>query len=160
VKDLYLVFFGMVMVLFFSTVCMAFDDGDIQYWNTETVSWNVSDDWKVFLEEEFYFGNDAGEFYYQHSDLGVAYSGLAPWLDVQLSYRHIFEEKEGKWEEENRPHFNVVLKRDFAGMQISNRSRWEYRDKENASGGWRYRNKLTLKLPWRFTRFNLRPYIA
>lgn len=140
---------------------VAFDDGDFQYWNTESVSWKMSDDWKVKLEGEFRFGDGAGDFYYQHTDLGVTYSGLANWLDLGINYRQIFEkDSSNKWEYENRPHLNITVKKKIDGWSLSNRSRFEYRNKEEGNDGWRYRNKSTIKLPIKFTRFDIQPYIA
>ena len=143
-----------------SKPCFAFDDGDFQYWNTEKVSWRINKDWRMALEEEFRFGDDASDFYYQHSDLGIAYSGLAKWFDVGLNFRLIFEENSSHWEQENRPYVNFIFKFPLADFKLSNRCRFEYRDKEDSKDGWRYRNKFTVKFPIKFTRLDIQPYIA
>jgi len=140
--------------------CYAFDNGDFQYWNNESISCTINKDWKMNLEEEFRFGDDAKDFYYRHSDLGVTYSGLADWLDVGINYRHIFEEKNSKWKEENRPHLNATLKGKLFDCSFSNRGRFEYRNRETSEEYWRYRNKFTIKLPFKLTKFQIRPYIA
>lgn len=139
----------------------AFDDGDFQYWNTESVSWTISDRWNAKLEEEFRFGDGGGDFYYQYSDLGLTYSGLVDWLDLGINYRQIFE-KDGsnKWGYENRPHLNITFKGKVNDWSLSNRSRFEYRNKEEGNDGWRYRNKSTIKIPIKFTRFDIQPYMA
>ena len=137
----------------------SFQDNDFQYWNTEGVSWKIADDWKMELEEEFRFGNDVGDFYYQHTDIGITYSGLAEWLDIGINERLIFEEKSNGWQYTNTPHANAALKFDLYDLNLSTRSRFEFRDKENADAQWRYRNKFTLKLP-KFTEFEVQPYIA
>ena len=154
------VFLVLFLGLFFLQASFAFDDNDFQYWNTESVSWKIGQDWKAKLEEEFRFGNDGGHFYYQHSDLGFTYSGFADWLDLGINYRHIFEEKNGEWPRERRPHLNITLKGKMDDWAWSCRARFEYRDKDNSNDGWRYRNKLTLKAPLKITRFEIQPYIA
>lgn len=147
--------------LLFYKPSFSFDSGDFQYWNTESASWNMGDSWKAKIEEEFRFGDGAGDFYYQHSDLGVTYSGLADWLDLGINYRQIFEkDNNNEWEYENRPHLNITLKGKVSDWSLSNRGRFEYRNKEHGNDGWRYRNKFTVKLPIKFTRFNIQPYIA
>ena len=149
-----------IFFLLFSLKCFAFDDNDFQYWNTESLSWKANDDFKVTLEEEFRLGDDGGSFYYQHSDLGIVYSGITDWLDVGINYRHIFEKKSGDWQQENRPHLNAIVKWRSFNSSFSNRGRFEYRNRESAEDFWRYRNKLALTLPFKMTRFDIQPYIA
>lgn len=151
--------FIILIITIFPFKCFAFEDGDFQYWNTESVSFKIKDDWKFKIEEEFRFGDNVKRFYYQHSDFGITYSGLAKWLDVGVNYRLIFEEKSDKWNTEHRPHFHVTLKHNVEGFSFSDRSRFEYRIKQNSDDSWRYRNKFTIKLP-KFTDFQIRPYVA
>ena len=82
---------ALALVIMGSKTSLAFDDGDFQYWNTESASVKINDHWKFNIEEEFRFGDDASDFYYQHSDIGFSYSGLADWLDVGLNYRAVLE---------------------------------------------------------------------
>ena len=149
-----------ILVLIFPCYSLAFDDGDFQYWNTESISWKINQDWKLALEEEFRFGDDARDFYYQHSDLGLSYSGFTNWLTVGLNYRHIFEEKSGDWKEENRPHLNAEIKWKLSDFSLSNRGRLEYRNREDADNLWQYRNKFTIKLPLKLTKLEVKPYLA
>lgn len=112
------------------------------------------------LEEEFRFGGDAKDFYYQHSDLGFIYSGFAQWLDLGANYRHIYEKNKGKWFLENQPHLNATLKWKFDEWSLSNRSRFEYRNRQGREDFWRYRDKFTVKIPFKFTKFEIHPYVA
>ncbi|MBN2097537.1 MAG: DUF2490 domain-containing protein [Candidatus Omnitrophica bacterium] len=146
--------------LFIQQACLAFDDGDFQFWNTEELSWSLVGEWGMQLEQEFRWGDDARNPYYRHTDLGFNYSGLSPWLDIGFNYRQIFEEKSTEWKSENRPHFNATVKFNLGDFKLSNRSRFEYRNREDADNFWQYRNKLSLKLPVKFTRFELKPYLA
>ena len=142
--------------------CCAFDDGDFQYWSAAGGSFEINPDWGCSFEEEFRFGDDAGELYYHHSDLGFIYKGFADWLDLGINYRQVFErtDSEGEWKQENRPHLNVTLKGQLFGLNVSDRSRFEYRDREDKNDLWRYRNKVTIKLPLELTALKLKPYLA
>ncbi len=142
--------------------CFAFDDGDFQWWTSAGASLDINKDWKCTFEEEFRFGDDAGEFYYHHSDLGLVYGGFADWIDLGLNYRQVFAraDSEGEWKQENRPHLNVTLKGKLFGLGVSNRARFEYRDREDQEDHWRYRNKFTVKPPVELTELKLKPYVA
>ena len=143
-----------------NNVCFAFDDDDFQYWSTTSASWEISDEWKMNLEEELRLGDDASNLYYHHTDIGVMYSGITDWLDVGLNYRHVFEEKSSGWKQENRPHLNAAVKWKMGDVSLSNRARFEYRNREDAENYWRYRNKFTIKFPFKLTKLNMQPYIA
>lgn len=150
---------SVIMVFFSFHYSFAFQDGDFQYWNVESITWKAAENLKMELEEEFRFGNELKDFYYQHTDIGATYSGLADWLDIGINYRLIFQEKNNKWNYENIPHLNTTLKLDVCDFNFSTRNRFEYRDKENAGPIWRYRNKFTMKLP-KFTQLEIQPYIT
>ena len=154
------IFFGAVLILSFSFECFSFDDGDFQYWSSLSASWSISDDWKAVVEEEFRLGDDGQDFTYQNSDLGFEYSGIADWLSVGFNYGHVFEKSDGKWLEENRPHLNAAVKWELFDCSLSNRARFEYRNRESGQEAWRYRNKFSLKFPCKFTKFEIQPYVA
>ncbi len=147
-------------IIISANYAFAADDGDFQYWDTEGISWKVSEDWKIEFEEEFRLGDNAGNLYYEHLDLGLVYSGLAEWLDLGLNYRQVFEKKSGKWKEENRPHINATLKWKLLDFSFSNSGRFAYRNRKDADNFWHYRNELTVKLPFKLTRLEIQPYVA
>jgi hypothetical protein len=134
-------------------------ENDFQYWSNVGISVEVVEDWSLIVEEEFRFGDNAGEFYREHSDFGIMYSGLAKWLDIGANYRVIIKKTGDQWAYEYRPHINGILHFELHDFRISDRNRWEYRYREVGKDGWRYRNKLTIELP-RFTRIELRPFVA
>jgi hypothetical protein len=160
-KNIFYFLFLLTTISFANAPCFGMDDGDFQFWSTASVNFEIDKRWSGNLEEEFRFGDGAGELYYQHSDVGFVYGGLAEWIDFGLNYRLVFE-KDGadEWRRENRPHFNVTLKGKLSDLSVSNRSRFEYRDRENKSDMWRYRNKTTLKFPVKLTALKLQPYLA
>lgn len=147
-------------VVFFCLDLFAFDDEDWQWWNTETISVKLKDEWNVNIEEEFRYGDDMSNFYYNHTDIGATYSGLADWFDLGINYRHIYEEKSSKWKKEHRPHINGTLKWKLQDFSFSNRGRLEYREREDAEEVWQYRNKISAKPPISLTKYKVQPYIA
>ena len=151
----------MAIVLLSFEACFGFDDGDFQYWNTTAFSFELNPDWKVTVEEELRFQDEASRLAYHHTDVGFVYSGLANWVDLGFNYRQAFVlDSKDEWITENRPHINVTFKGNLSGLAISNRSRFEFRDVNAGDDTWRYRNKLTIKFPQKFTSLELQPYIA
>ena len=155
-------FMALICVGFPGGPCFAFDDGDFQYWSSAKVSFDINKDWQCNFEEEFKFGDDAGELYYHHSDLGFVYRSFADWIDLGFNYRQISEraDSEGQWSQENRPHLNITFKGTLFDLDVSDRSRFDYRDRENKRDHWRYRNKVTVKVPLELTGLKLKPYLA
>lgn len=147
------------LTLFLTVEVYAYDDGDFQVWNTENQEFKINKDSKITLEEEFRWGDDASEFYYQHYDAGFVYS-LNKHLDLGVNYRQVYEKKKGDFKEENRPYINAILKYDFYGFKLDDRNRLEYRHFDYQADSWRYRNKFTVKFPWKFTRLEIQPYLA
>lgn len=133
---------------------------DFQYWMTESVSFKLSDEFKLSLSKESYFEDDASHGYYDETDLGLIYSGLAQWLDVSLQFKHVLTERNNKWKREERPHLNAFVKFKCADLDFNNRSRIEYRIRQGADDVWRFRDLLTIALPIKWTRFQIQPYVA
>ncbi len=152
---------ALIIGLFAGPECLAYDDGDFQFWNSTCVFFDIHKDWKVAVEEGLKLGNDAGNAYYNYTDLGFVYRGLADWIDLGFNYKQAFsKDDEGHWLSENRPHFNVTVKGRLWDIDLSDRSRFEFRDKEVDEDLWRYTNQLKAKLPFELTSFKLRPYLA
>ena len=63
-------------ILFFLLIfsrAYAYDNHDFQVWNTDGQEFKPNKFFKITTEEEFRWGNNASEFYYQHYDIGYAY---------------------------------------------------------------------------------------
>ena len=43
----------------------AYDNGDFQFWNTDIEEKQINDRTKLVMEEEFRWGDNASDFYYQ-----------------------------------------------------------------------------------------------
>ncbi|MCK9430993.1 MAG: DUF2490 domain-containing protein [Candidatus Omnitrophica bacterium] len=154
-----IVFMACALTLLLSADLYAYKDGDFQVWNTDIEEFKVNEDAKIVLEEEFRWGGSAKEFYYQHYDLGFFYS-LKKYLLVGAGYRHVLSKSKGKFLVENEPYISAILLWDFEGFKFDDRSRLEYNHFDYKDDTWRYRNKFTVKLPWKFTRFEIQPYLA
>lgn len=137
----------------------AYDNDDFQVWNTDGQEFKVNDKSKIVIEEEFRYGDNAHELYYQHYDTAFAYA-FNKNLDLTLSYRQVLEKKRGKFRTENEPNVNAILKWDAFGCKLSNRFRFEYRHFNYQPDSFRYRNMFTVRLPWKFTKFEIQPYFA
>ncbi|MEW6075662.1 MAG: DUF2490 domain-containing protein [Candidatus Omnitrophota bacterium] len=152
-------FFLMAGLLLVAGSVYAYDDGDFQVWHTENQEFTIGKKSKMTLEEEFRFGDNADDFYYHHYDAGLVYS-VHKNLAIGVNYRQVYEKKKGDFKEENRPHVNAVLTYDLGGFRLDDRNRLEYRHFDYQADAWRYRNKLTVKLPWKFTKMQIQPYLA
>ena len=150
-----------IVLILVSEICLGSDEGDFQYWSKVSLCFNINKDWQFEFEEEFKLGDHAEQLFIHNSDFGFVYSGLAGWLDLGFKFKKEYEkEDDGSWTEENRPHFNVTITSRLLGLDISDRSRLEYRDLQEEKDLWRYRNKLTVRLPLELTQFKLQPYMA
>ncbi len=137
----------------------AYEDGDTQFWNTNVEEIKISEDWKAALEQEFRWGGDISEFYYQHYDLGFSYKVNTHW-NLGFGFRYIRTKSNGDWTAENEPYLTAAVSGEAAGFKIEDRSRLEYQQFEGRQDNGRYRNKLTVKLPWKFTRMEIQPFLS
>ena len=150
-----------IIIVLTSGICFAVDDGDFQYWSSAGFSFDINKDWKAVVTEEIRIGESVQNFYRHHTDVGFVYGGLADWLDLGFNYRQVYgKDSSSSWMEEHRMLLNATLKGNFLGIDFTDRSRFEYRDRDNKNDGWLYRNKFTLKFPMELTTLKLKPYIA
>lgn len=156
-KRMNLLILGLVLIL--ATDAYAYKDGDFQVWNTDTEEFKINKDAKIAFEEEFRWGGSAKEFYYQHYDVGFFYN-LQKYLNIGGGYRHVLSKSKGKFLVENEPYITATLSWDIAGFKFDDRSRLEYNHFDYKDDTWRYRNKITAKLPWKFTKFEIQPYLS
>lgn len=152
-----LIFVGLILLL--SANAQAYDDGDFQVWNTDSEELIINQDAKIVSEEEFRWGGSAKEFYYQHYDLGFFYN-LQKYLNVGGGYRHVLSKSKGKFLIENEPYITATLLWELKGFKFDDRSRLEYNHFDYKEDTWRYRNKISIKAPWKFTKFEIQPYLS
>lgn len=148
-----------IVLLLMPNILYAYDDGDFQVWHTDVEEKKINEKFKISLEEEFRWGDNAGELYYHHYEPGLTYK-VNSHLDLALKYRQIYDKKNSKFKQENQPNLNATLKWDFLGCSMDDRSRLEYRHFNYQPDSWLYRNKFTVRLPWKFTKFGIQPYLS
>lgn len=153
------VFFIQLLILQLCLSAYAYDDGDFQVWHTENQEKKINGYSKVSLEEEVRFADDASELFYHHYDAGYQYD-LNRHLSLGVNYRQVYEKKQGKFKEENRPHINAILKFSPAGVKFEDRNRLEYRHFAYQEDSWRYRNKFSVKKTVKLFGKELQPFLA
>ncbi len=143
----------------------AYKDGDGQYWNTESVSFKLTEKIGVYIEEEFRFGEGMSEFYYQHSQVQLDFK-ISDWFVLSPAYRQTFElytksDGDEGWFREYQPMVNALLQHKWQGWSFSDRVRFSYRmfniDREDL---WRVRNKITVKSPCKWTPLEIKPWVS
>ena len=149
----------MALLLIATAMAYAYDDGDFQVWNTDVEELKISDNSKMAFEQEFRWGDNADEFFYQHYDIGFFYS-LKKYLNVGGGYRYIYESKKRRFRLEREPYVTLSLLWDSKGFKFEDRSRLEYRNFQYQADAWRYRNKLSMKFPWKYTKMEIQPYVS
>ena len=78
----------------------AYDDGDFQIWNSDAQDIKIGKATKFTMEQEFRWGDNASEFFYQHYDWGFAWA-FDKRFELALGYRLILEKVKRKWMEED-----------------------------------------------------------
>ena len=83
-----------------------------------------------------------------------------PWLDLGLAYRQQYDHRDTHWVEENRPYGDVTVRWKTTRVTVSDRSRLEYRHREEQDDTWRYRNKVVLQYSAWDKALGLKPYVG
>ena len=152
----------LIIVLYLASLAKlsyAFDDGDFQIWHTEAQEIRLNKYFKSTAEEEFRWGNNAKELYYQHYEFGVVYNANK-YLDVGVKYRQIYEKKGDTFKAENQPNVNLTVKTDLFKFKLDDRNRFEYRNFNYQDDYCTYRNKFTAKYPIPISKIELGPYVS
>ena len=154
-------FVATAVVVFFNSVCFGSESGNLEYWQTSVFELDINKHFTFTAAEEFRLGRHNGNPYLYNVDLGLVYKGLANGPDIGLNFKKEYEkDSTGKLRQENRPHLNITFKGTVFDFATSNRTRLEYRNREKKEDLFRLRNKTTAKLPFKFTKFNLQPFVA
>jgi hypothetical protein len=157
-------FFVVALVIggvFFTSVCFASRSGNLEYWQTSGISFDINKDLAIHAEEEFRAGRHNGNPYLHNVNIGLVFKSLAEGMNIGFDFKKEYEkDSKGKFRQENRPHLNITFKGNLFDFDTSNRVRLEYRNREKKKDLFRLRNKATVKFPFKFTNLNLQPYIA
>lgn len=138
----------------------AYDDGDFQIWHTEGQEFSLKQGTRLTLEEEFRYGDNASELYYQHYDVGLAYD-VNKHLTTSIGYRQIYDGEKGKFRPEYQPNINITPKYELYGFKIEDRNRFEYKLYDDYRADMvEYRNRLLVRAPWKFPPLGIQPYVS
>lgn len=151
-----------VLVLCFIAVSFkayAYENRDFQIWQTDGEDIRIGKCTKFTMEQEFRFGNNASEFFYQHYDWGFAWA-FDKRLEMALGYRLVYEKVKYKWMEEDEPYTNITAKLDIWKFKFEDRNRIEYRHFRFAPDQVRYRNRFLLKYPFELKGIKISPYTS
>jgi hypothetical protein len=66
----------------------AFEDGDWQFWNTESFKGTINDKMGVYGEQEFRWGDGMSMYYYEHSQIQLDFKALS-WLTIAPAFREV-----------------------------------------------------------------------
>jgi len=156
-KFLYIAIFLAIVLI--GPVVFAYDNGDWQYWNTDSVEASLNKYVKIKIEEEERFGGNWSELYRIHTD-GSIMCKIVDWFSINANFKWILEKKNKDWKNEYRPNADGIIRVNWQNFTMEDRNRIEYRIREDADDGWRYRNKSSVTFPPLWKKINLRPYIA
>ena len=132
---------------------------NLQFWNSEGIEIQLNRRWKTGVREELRFKINDGSLYHYFSEIELKYI-LNENLEFSVEYRNINEKKLDNWRREYRPHINGTFKLLWQNFMIEDRSRWEFRIPEGGNQTQQYRNRLSLSLPFHWTRLGIQPYIV
>ena len=135
----------------------AYDNGDFQIWNTNDQDVKIGKATKLTLEEEYRYGENATELFYQHYDWGFAWA-FDKAFELVLGYRLVLEKYQHKWRETDEPYTILTWKQDIWKLKFEDRNRIEYRHFRFAPDQVRYRNRFLLKYPFDFKTITIAPY--
>ncbi len=150
---------SMFLGLLVGSLSFASEDGDWQFWSSGSIEGDLTNSWKLKLEEQFRLGDRMADLYYRYTDIGATWKAV-PWFNLGWNYGHLYQKKNGVWKEENRPHVSGTLIWRWHGVKIEDRNRLERRIREDVEDLWMYRNKLALGLPTGLTRFDVQLHVA
>lgn len=154
-----LIFFSLIIGFQIANCAHAYDNHDFQVWNTDSEEVKLNKFSKLVFEQEFRWADNASEFYYQHYDQGYVYF-FNQYFNFGGGLRYIKEKKVDKFRDETEPYFMAFGYWNPAGFNLSDRIRIEYRYYDYQVSSWRFRNKLDIKFPWKFTKFQIQPMVS
>jgi Protein of unknown function (DUF2490). len=137
----------------------AYEHGDFQIWNTNAQDVKIGKATKFTLEEEFRYGENATELFYQHYDWGFCWA-FDKRFELNLGYRFVLDKYKHKWLQSDEPYTNLTWKQDIWKFKFEDRNRIEYRHFRFAPDQARYRNRFTLKYPIDFKTLKISPYVS
>jgi len=146
--------------LFFSGAAHAASDEEFRIWNYYDIDKKINERWTFSLGEELRFEDNATQFTYHDTHASINHKTFS-FLTLRAEYKNVRAKRDSnQWKWEYRPRIDVIPNFDLKGFVFKNRNRFEFRIKENKKNTFRYRNRISLDLPYKWTRFELQPYFS
>jgi len=138
---------------------LAFENGDVQYWNLTQLQKSLSARWKAFFAEDLRWGDRASEFYFHRPEAGLVYR-TSKSISFCISYKEIHTRESGDWKTIRIPNGSIIFDAKAAGLEVMNRNRLEFMDQVNGTNAWRYRGLVYAYFPWRLPWIGSQPYVG
>ena len=138
--------------------------GNVMPWIQENFSHRESE-LRFGLSHEDRFGTSKShDFRWDeiHNAVSVDYQVL-DWMSVGINDRFVLlrNGSDARYREDHRPGIDVAFfAKNLYGWDFLNRSRFIYRQVEHEHGYFRYRNLSKAMMPWKFTEYNIRPFLS
>ena len=134
-------------------------DEDWQMWLNQSLGWDVTEKVTIQVNQSFRtsWGEDRLETYTVWG--GVRFHSRS-WLEHAYYLRYTQDRTGEENLNELRPTYDLVLKWKIWKLRWANRSRFEYRFREERDNQFRYRNRIRLVLPGELTPLDLKPYAS
>ncbi len=152
---------GLLMIMSFC-VMNAFAETDNKYYSEYVLKHKINDKFDLFFTPEFRAKNDMGNIYYYQWRLGSTFHAHK-YLDLATAYRYIqTKDSSGEWSNNDTHYIELIAipKTKFAGFDLSDANKIEYRFIENARDRWFYRNLITVAYPAKIFAFEFTPYVS
>ena len=137
----------------YSGLALASDDWE--FWSGNTLKVNLDDDVSLKFLQEFRMHNDMSTFYTYVLYVGP-YFKINEYLDAAAWYKFVESRKSDHWEDPHRCDIDGILKYDFTGFKLSNRSRFEHNFTKDT---WLYRNRIKIARELEIFNRKCSPYI-
>ena len=158
-----------ISALLIAGTAMAYDSGDTQLWLTFGASGKFTNNITGSIAEQFRYGDDGSELYYTETAILLAWDAKE-WLTLGAGYNESQDRKDKTlydangnevldtyWLYEHQPAAEVTFKGKSMGWKFDDRTRVEYRMKEDTQDYFRYRNRVRLISPWKWTTLQINP---
>ena len=134
-------------------------ESDWQFWFDQAVGKDFSEKSSIRGAQSFRYSFDSGQLATYYLEAGYTHHPRK-WLDLAVSFRQQYDRRGDRWMEENRPFGDITLRWKTKPVTLSDRSRFEYRMREDQADVFRYRNKVTVQRNRSLLREDMKPYVS
>lgn len=137
-------------------------DEDFGIWSQNDIEARLGENWKIRAGEELRFREHQGIYYYD-THIGASYkvsSYLTAGADYLQARQTRSQGKKDIWYWEERPRVYLTPQIKVKGFLLENRNMLEFRFKHDIDNTLRYRNQVSLTAPWKWTRFEIQPFVS